>query len=210
MASLLRFGARVTRAAGICAGVIVILSASLAAHDAHVVGAYRLEIGWAEEPAFAGMRNAVTVEITDAASRAPVTDLGGGSLAVEVTFGDERLALPLGPSPETKNTFRAWILPTRPGTYGFHITGRVKGQSIDLRATCSPKTFDCVITAADIQFPAKDPSTGDLAERIERSAPRAERALALAGRAQTIAVAALGVAVLGAVGLVFRRRARGD
>jgi hypothetical protein len=201
-----------SNAVAIGAGVIVMLSASLAAHDAHVVGAYRLEIGWAEEPAFAGMRNAVTVEITDAASHAPVTDLGGGSLAAEVTFGEERLALPLRPNPESKNTFRASLLPTRPGTYGLHITGRIKGQAIDLRSTCSPQTFDCVIAAADIQFPAKDPSAGDLAERIERSAPRAERALALAGRSQSIAVTALAVALAAAIvaGLGLRRRPRGD
>src|SRR5260370_29447267 len=166
----------VPRTVVVSVGIIVMLSLQLSAHDAHVVGAYRLEIGWGEEPAFAGMRNAVTVEITDAAGRTPVSDLGGGSLSAEVAFGDERLVLPLRANPERRSTFEAWLLPTRPGTYTFHITGQAKNQKIDVRSTCSAQTFDCVVSSADMQFPAKDPSAGELAERIERSLARADRA----------------------------------
>jgi hypothetical protein len=190
-------------------GVIVMLSVSLSAHDAHVVGAYRLEIGWGVEPAFAGMRNAVTVEIATAAGRTPVSDLDGGSLSAEVAFGDERVVLPLRPNPERRNTFEAWIVPTRPGTYAFHITGRVKDQSIDVRSTCSPQTFDCVLSSADLQFPSKDPSTGELAARLERLSPRADRALELASRAQTLAVGGAGfagLALVAAIWLGLRRR----
>ena len=191
------------RVIAICVGVLATV-ALVSAHDAHVVGAYRLEIGWGEEPAFAGVRNAVTVEITDASSHAPVSDLGGGSLTGEVNFGDERLLLPLHPNPDHRNVFRASLVPTRPGTYAFHITGKVRDQSVDIRSICSPKTFDCVISSADIQFPTKDPSPGELAERIGRSSPRADRALDLAGRAQMLAVAALCVSVL-AIVLAFAR-----
>jgi hypothetical protein len=168
----------------------------LAGHDAHVVGPYRLEVGWGEEPAFAGMRNAVAVEITDAVRRVPVTDLGGGSLSAEVIFGDERVVLPLRANPEHRNTFEAWIVPTRSGTYTFHITGRVNNQAIDLRSACSAQTFDCVLSSAELQFPTKDPSAGELAASIGRSAPRADRAFELASRAQTVSAVAAGVAIL--------------
>src|SRR5260221_10211517 len=97
------------RTVAITAGIIVMLSRQLPAHDAHVVGAYRLEIGWSEEPALAGMRNAVTVEITDAAGRTPVSDLGGGSLSAEVSFGDDHLVLPLRAAAEHRNVFQAWV-----------------------------------------------------------------------------------------------------
>jgi hypothetical protein len=196
-------------AVAICVGVLA-TGALLRAHDARVVGAYRLEIGWSEEPALAGMRNAVTVEITDATTHKPVVDLGGGSLSVELTFGDEHVVLPLHANPEQRNLFRASIVPTRAGTYAFHVTGKVKDQAIDVRSTCSPQTFDCVGSSADIQFPARDPSPGELAERIERSSPRAERALDVAGRAQMLAAAALGAAALAIVIALARGVRRGS
>jgi hypothetical protein len=178
-------------------------------HDPHVVGAYRLEIGWGEEPAFAGVRNTVTVEVTDAARHAPVTDLGGGALTAEVVFGDQHVVLPLRANPEHRNTFEASILPTRPGTYTFHIAGRVNNQAIDVRSICSPQSFDCVLSSDELQFPAKDPSAGELSARLERSSPRADRALQLANRAQALAAAAVGVsvlAVIAAIGFGVRRR----
>jgi hypothetical protein len=176
--------------------LVALLAVPLSAHDAHVVGSYRLEIGWGDEPALAGARNAIVVELTDAAGRTPVTDLGGGSLSAEVTFGDQRIVLPLGRSPEHRNQFQAFIVPTRSGTYTFHITGRVAQQAIDVRSTCSERTFDCVISPSDAQFPVRDPSAGELAERVARSSPRADQALALADRAATLAFVALAAAAL--------------
>jgi hypothetical protein len=174
----------------------MVTTARLDAHDAHVVGPYRIEIGWSDEPAFSGARNAVVVEVTDAVGRTPVTDLGGGSLSAEVTFGDQRVVLPLRRSQEHRNQFEASIVPTRPGTYAFHITGRVKSQPIDIRSACSDRTFDCVISAGDIQFPARDPSAGELAERLAKSSPRADHAIAVADRALTFSIVALAGAAL--------------
>ena len=57
---------RMSRA--VTAGVVftTALVAAVDAHDAHVAGPYRLAIGWADEPAFTGIRNAVFVEINEA------------------------------------------------------------------------------------------------------------------------------------------------
>jgi len=199
-----------TRAATIALGLGVLLAAPVTAHDAHVVGAYRLEIGWGEEPAFAGTRNAVTVEVTAVAGGSPVTDLGGGSLSVEVTFGEQRVVLPMHANPERRNVFEAWIVPTRPGTYAFHVIGVIRNQPVDLRSTCSPTTFDCMLSAADLQFPTKDPSAGELSERIARSAPRADRAVDTATSARTFAGAALGLSGLALiVSIAAVRRKRG-
>ena len=41
------------------------LVAAVDAHDDHVAGPYRLVIGWSDEPAFTGIRNAVSVEVTE-------------------------------------------------------------------------------------------------------------------------------------------------
>ena len=56
--------------------------------------------------------------------------------------------------------------------------------------TCSDKTFHCVTELASIQFPAKDPSLGDLAERVSRALPRAERAGESATSARVFAILA--------------------
>lgn len=188
--------------------LIIPLSTLLVAHDAHVVGPYKLVIGWGEEPAFSGIRNSVVVTITEAAGGGLVADLGGGSLSVEVSFGNERVLLPLQPVWGRRSEMRAWILPTRSGTYTLHITGKVKSQPIDITSTCSEKTFDCVVDASDIQFPAKDPSVGQLAERVDRSLPRAEQALESAARARTLAFTAMvvaGLALMCAIGVGLRR-----
>lgn len=195
-----------------CAVALVVLSSRLAAHDAHTVGAYRLEIGWGEEPAFSGVRNAVVVDVTEAKGGAPVIDLDGGSLSVEVSFGAERMVLPLQQAFDRRHEFRAWLIPTRAGTFTFHITGRIRNQPIDITSSCSDKTFDCVVDESQIQFPARDPSAGQLAERIDRALPRAEGALAAAARARTTGLAAIGVSILAlltAVGAVLRGRRTG-
>jgi hypothetical protein len=171
-------------------------SIPLVAHEGHVVGPYRLVVGWGEEPAFTGIRNSVVVEITEVAGGRPLADLGGGSLSADVSFGSERVTLALQPAPQRANELRAWIVPTRAGTYAFHITGKVRHQAIDITSTCSEKSFDCVVDATEIQFPAKDPSTGQLAERVNRSLPRAEQALESAAGARTLAFSAIGVAVV--------------
>src|SRR5262245_6927178 len=179
-----------------CALLWTVFSDRVTAHDAHTVGPYRLELGWSEEPAFTGIRNAVVVEVTEANGGRPVTDLDGGSLSAEVSFGTERVVLPLQPTFARRNELRAWLIPTRAGTFTFHVTGRIKSQPIDITSTCSDKTFDCVVDGSEIQFPAKDPSAGQLVERIERTAPRAERAFEAASRARTTGLVAIGVSIV--------------
>ena len=181
--------------------VSIVGAGSVSAHDRKAVGPLQLAIGWGDEPAFTGSRNSVVVSISDAAG--PLKE-PGGALTVEITFGSERITLPLQPAFGRPHEFHAWLVPTRAGTYTFHITGKVKTQNIDVTTTCGEKTFHCVVEASEIQFPAKDPSVGQLAERMDRALPRADRATAAAERAQWLAIAALLVSIVGA-GLGMRR-----
>jgi hypothetical protein len=185
------------------------LNAAVAAHDTKKAGAVSLTIGWGDEPAFSGSRNSVDVDVADA--RGAVID-PAASLAVEVVFGDERVSLPLSPAFDRPGRFRAWLVPTRPGTYTFHVTGQIRGQAIDVTSTCSDTTFECVADVSDVQFPARDPSAGQLADRISRAMPRADRAMEAAASARTIGLAALGmaaVALLATIGLGVRRGGKG-
>lgn len=184
--------------------LVLIWTVALGAHEKKLVGPMHITIGWGDEPAFAGSRNTIDVVITTVAG-APVTDLG--ALTVDVTFGTETVTLPLLPDAARPGLVRAQILPTRAGTYTFRVRGRVKTQTVDVSSTCSETTFHCVAEVSGLQFPAKDPSVGQLAERVERSAPRVDEATATAAQARIASVVAI-VASLGAliVGVRGRRR----
>lgn len=201
-------GARRRIAAAAVAAAAAALAAAPAA-GAHVTrssGPYRVELGWGREPAISGSENFVDVGVTQA-SGGPAAG-GRADLQVEVSFGAARTTLPLVPA-ESPGRFRAVLVPTRPGAYAFHVTGTLGGRAIDVRAACSERTFDCVTPASEVQFPVKAPSSGELAQRVERELPRAERAAGSAQSAKRVAVAALcvaGLALAGAAGLAWRGR----
>src|SRR6266542_3907967 len=131
-----------------------------------------------------------------------------GKYNVEVGFGDE---------PASPGDYRAWFIPTAPGPYTFHFTGSIKGQKVDEKFTSSPTTFDEVQDPAKVEFPAKDPTTGQLSARVDRETQRLNASLAdarrqasdQAGTARLIAIVGVVVGVLGlaAAGWAVRKRA---
>lgn len=192
-------------------------SGTAGAHERRQVGPYVMRVGWADEPAFAGVKNAVQLLLSDASGK-PVTDLPE-DLKVVVVFGTEKTApLPLvaafGKSFGQPGDFRAALIPTRPGNYTFHFVGTFKGQRIEQSFTSSETTFDPVQEAAVIEFPAKDPSPGELAEKLDRLGARLEstqgtarHGAAAAGRAQVVGSAGLVAGVVGIIiGLSASRR----
>jgi hypothetical protein len=119
------------------------------------------------------------------------------------------------------------MLPNRPGTYTFHFTGSIGGQKLDESFTSSDHTFNDMQNASSIQFPARDPSRGEIAQNLTRSDQRiqesqtrivqlqgqltrtrqaadTDRWLAIAG----IALGVIGIAALAVVVLLERRRRR--
>jgi hypothetical protein len=58
------------------------------------------------------------------------------------------------------------MFPNRPGTYTFHFTGTIHGQAIDEKFTSSEKTFSNIEDQGAVAFPAKDPSVGQLADKV--------------------------------------------
>jgi hypothetical protein len=110
------------------------------------------------------------------------------------------------------------MVPSRSGTFTFRFVGTVRGQQIDQSFTSSDKTFESPKETADIEFPAKDPSRGQLASRIDRIEPRidevrtaavseADDARSAAKLATVLAVLGLAAGVAGvAFGVSARRR----
>jgi hypothetical protein len=186
--------------------VVVVVVPTARAHETKAVGAVNLIIGWGDEPAFSGLKNAVEVDVRDQAG-AGVND-PTASLTVDVAFGSEHVSLPLRPVRDVTGKFRAWLLPTRAGTYSFHVTGTIRGQAVDTTSTCSDTTFACVVEASSIQFPVKDPSVGQLAEGVSRMLPRADAAADSARQARSIGLAAAAGAALALVASVVALRRR--
>lgn len=191
------------------AAVSLLAIAPVQAHEDVKQGSVDLEIGWATEPPIAGAPNAVFV----GASRggAPVRGL---KLSVVVGFGEQiEDKKALEPDDEAPGTYLAAIIPTRPGVYRFRLTGTIDGKTIDKTFTAGPKTFDEVELASELQFPAKDPSAGELAEGVKRVGARVDERVAEARRlddqasqTRTIALAGLALAVMALLLALTRSR----
>jgi hypothetical protein len=190
------------------------------AHENRPVGKLELVVGWLDEPALAGFKNGV--QLIASRSGDPVT---GGRLQVVLIFGDRNSdtrsdPVPLEPSFGIPGQYETTAIPTRPGQYTFHITGRLGGNRINEFFTSGPRSFDEVRNPTEAEFPAQDPTTAELATRLDRLDARIGEALTeirtleaqsgpdgptliLAG-----AGAALGALAL-AITLLLRRAARG-
>lgn len=183
-------------------GVVLGLTAAAGAHERRQVGSYVMRVGWAEEPTYAGLKNGVQLLLSDASGK-PFTEVPE-DLKVVVIFGTQKTdPLPLlaafGRHSGTPGDFRAAIIPTRPGNYTFHFVGTLKGQQIDESFTSSETTFDPVQQATAIEFPAKDPSTGELTEKLDRLDARLQ---SLQGTVQAGTAAAGRAELVGGTGLV--------
>jgi len=189
----------------LCAALLALAAASHAS-DKQTVGTMHLTIGWGEEPAFAGSRNSIDVTVSDGAGAAVADPMN--TMSVEVSFGERRLRLALLPVERQPGLYRAWIVPTRPGIYAFRITGRLKGETIDIASGCSEQTFPCVTESGEVQFPEKDPSIAQLGDSISQSQPRLQQAIDDATEARMISFVALAISAAAVVVAVLVRSLR--
>jgi hypothetical protein len=179
------------------------LASPALAHEVRQVGAVEVVVGWDDEPAIAGFRNAVGVTLSGPGEDA-------AAFEVVVVFGDgaETPALPLEPAFDDPTHYSAPIIPTRPGTYTFRISGDIDGEPFGEEFTSGQDTFDDVRNPADLEFPVQDPTRGELAESLERLSGRvpaddAEEAAGISG-ATWLAGAALLVAVVALIASLRR------
>ncbi len=206
-----RIAACVALTGGLAVAFALAPSAPAFAHEERTVGAYHFVVGWGDEPAYSGLKNSVQF-ILSTKSGKPVTNLGD-SLKVEVIFGQQRMELPLEPAFDpaegfgTLGDYRAWIIPTAPGTYTFHFLGSIGKQKVDERFTSGPTTFDDVADPAEVEFPTKVPTGTELAARLDREIPRLNGTIAAArsdarDEASTAKTLAIVGNVVGTLGLI--------
>lgn len=166
---------RVATVSMAAAASIILAAGPAGAHEVREVGDLTFVVGWSGEPAFAGFGNEVQVIVSETRGERPVED---GEMEAEVIFGDPeaetRTTVTLDPAFDTPNEYLGYIIPTRPGTYSFHVTGTVGGQDIDEVFTSGEDTFDDVNNPADAEFPEQDPTRGELAQALDRLTGRIE------------------------------------
>ncbi|HEX3630323.1 MAG TPA: hypothetical protein VHW91_07625 [Candidatus Dormibacteraeota bacterium] len=203
---------RLAPAAAIAAGLLVAVVVPASAHEVRTVGAYQFTVGWLHEPAYADEQNAVQFLLSDTRGN-PVTDLGD-TLKVEIVYqGLKMPAQALVPTfdPDTglgrQGEYLASVIPTAPGNYTFHFTGSIKGQAVDQSFTSSDSTFDPVKEPTAVEFPAQDPTRGQISQKLNKLDPRlasvqtsAQNDAALA---RNLAIGAIVLGVLGTIGLII-------
>lgn len=213
---VLRAGASALTVVFAASALTLIMAGPASAHEQRKVGRWMFTVGWGEEPVYAGAKDSVQL-ILDDASGNPVKDLGD-TLKVTVLYGTQSVDLPLEPTfdPDTglgtPGDYRAWLIPTSPGNYTFHFTGTIHGDKIDQRFTSSDTTFDAVKDPAEVEFPAKPPTTAQLSDLISRNNTRLAASVKKSkdDASTALIVGIVGVA-LGAIGILagaFGMRAR--
>jgi hypothetical protein len=210
-------------AAALLTCALVVTAAPAYAHEVATAGDLALELGWGTEPAYAGQQNTIQLIVTHKADGDPIND-PGARLTAQVSFGDQTQDFALAPTYDAEagtgvpGEYAALIIPTAPGDYTFHVTGKVEGVKIDLEVASSPTTFSSVEDAQTAQFPVKVPGTDQVAQRLDKGLARAVTAEAVSAEvssqvtsAKTVGYVGVGVGVVGIIlavaALVVRRKA---
>jgi hypothetical protein len=126
--------------------------------DREIAGRYDFVVGFLVEPAFAGERNGMSLDISTIepaeGSDSPFFFEGAEqTLSVTVGYGDQTMPLALEPVSGEPGLYRAVFFPTLPGDYSFRLTGTLGDTTIDETFTSADGDFDAVRDPAPLRFP---------------------------------------------------------
>jgi hypothetical protein len=146
----------------------------VAAHGHTAAAGFNFVIGWSGEPALVGQPNGVELFVYDEAEK-PINDIPADAISVVVsTAGQDSASMSLSPAFDveegfgTPGEYSAEIIPTAPGDYTFHFTGKIHDKPIDVSMTSGAETFDAVVAPADLEFPVKQPTLTEVGTRLDR------------------------------------------
>ena len=172
----------------------IAFTGTAAAHERRTVGPYEFEVGWLNEPAFAGLINGLDLTVTDTRSNKPVEGLEQ-TLTVDLqTGGLAPLPLTLTARFGTPGAYDGSFMPTAAGTYTFHIKGKIATLDVDEKFESGPGRFDDVESTTAIQYPTKVPVGDDLGKRLSDLQSGIDQTRLLSAAAVVISVVALGAA----------------
>ena len=169
---------RMMSSTGLLLALLFLLGSALqaSAHGRTIVGDYELVIGFANEPAYAGMPNGLELRVTNTKTGASVTGLDK-TLKAEIIRGAARRELAIRPVFGEEGAYTADVLPTLAGDYTWRIFGSIEGTPVEVSMTSGPTTFSPVETVASVSFPAAEPSNAELRAAADSAAQTARIAL---------------------------------
>lgn len=192
---------RVTASLLVTIGMSLALAQPAAAHEKRDVGKYIIEMGWNNEPALAGLLNAVFLEVREKTTDKGVEGLQD-TLSVTVTIGGATSGI----SPkfhtlgrDEPGVYLADLIPTRAGDYVFRLVGKIGDQTVDERYESGPNRFSSIEPATEIQYP-------DQVDAVAELRTIGDRLNVL--QVTTFGALALGVVALGLSALGLRRSSR--
>jgi hypothetical protein len=172
-----RASARATVSLALAIGMVALACGPALAHQERKVGRYHFAVGFGDEPAYAGLKNSVQLFLSNEKTGKSINNLGP-TLQVQVSYQGQKMA-PITMEPDfeigesgTPGDYRGWFIPTRPGVYSFHFAGSIRGQKVNEIFKSGPKTFSNVEDPQSVEFPAKDPTAGQLSDLLNRETSR--------------------------------------
>jgi hypothetical protein len=185
----------------VVAASLLIFSGHAYAHERRTVGPYQLVVGWLNEPAYLGQLNSLDLRVTDTRNTQPVVglektvtaDLAAGGLAPYTLTVSARFG--------TAGAYNGWVMPTVPGTYTFHIKGKIDTLDVDEKFSSGPSTFGDIEDTAAVQYPAKVPVGDALSKKLDAIQSGIDQTRLIA-----IVALVLGIVAAGGAALASRRR----
>ena len=160
---------------------------SILAHERVEIGPYVVIVGWVNEPAIVGERNALFLEITE--SEEPVVGVEA-TLDAELIYAGRAFRSNLNPS-TVPGQYTVEIFPTVRGQYSVRLFGAI-GET-EVEEIVEPEE---VFSADRIQFPEPEPSIRDLQRDTEQKLNELSAQLQMA---QLIAFLGVGIGLIGTV-----------
>ncbi len=140
---------------GVLLAVLLALFATVSAHEGREMGdgKYEIVFGWRVEPAYTNLLNGPELEInTHGTDEQPVEGLDE-SLQLEVSYGGRSKVLKLRAVYNSPGNYTTDLIPTQPGDYSFHLTGKIGDVTVDEVFDSSKGEFSSVNPISDIRFP---------------------------------------------------------
>jgi hypothetical protein len=175
-------------------------SSSALAHERRDVGKYQFVVGFQTEPAIQGEPNGPSLRVTIPSEEGkPVTGLAE-NLKVAVAYGGgQPKEFPLSEIRSQPGLYHADFIPTRAGSYIFNFSGTIEGTAVNERFESGPGRFDDIQPAERVQFPEPIPPGNEIARTARAASERAADAEAAAAGARTLAMAGVGIGLIGAL-----------
>ena len=155
------------------------------AHERVEIGPYVIVVGWVNEPAIVGERNALFLEVTE--NDEPVTGVEA-TLDAELLYGGRTFRSNLTPS-LTPAQYTVEFIPTVRGQYDVRLFGSI--EDTDLDEVVAPEE---VFSADRIQFPEPEPSVRELQRETQQQIDELEARLQTA---QVVAYIGVGAGLVG-------------